>query len=74
VGAIVVEIGLHAAEDKVHVHDLHVTLLTLLGLEDTKLTYFVQGRDFRLTDVGGRNQPGPAPDGGVAASRNRKKV
>ena len=53
------EIGLHAAEDKVHMHDLHATLLTLLGLEHTKLTYFVQGRDFRLTDVGGGNNLAP---------------
>jgi hypothetical protein len=49
------EIGLHAAEDKVHVHDLHATMLRLLGLEHEKLTYFFQGRDFRLTDVGGQN-------------------
>jgi hypothetical protein len=49
------EIGLHAAEDKVHVHDLHATILSLLGLDHRKLTYFFQGRDFRLTDVGGKN-------------------
>jgi hypothetical protein len=49
------EIGLHAAEDKVHVHDLHATILTLLGLDHQKLTYLFQGRDFRLTDVGGQN-------------------
>ncbi len=49
------EIGLRAAEDKVHVHDLHSTMLSLLGLDYTKLSYFYQGRDFRLTDVGGRN-------------------
>jgi hypothetical protein len=53
------EIGLHAAEDKVHVHDLHATMLTLLGLEHEKLTYFFQGRDFRLTDVGGQNNLAP---------------
>jgi hypothetical protein len=49
------DIGLHAAEDKVHVHDLHATILSLLGLDHQKLTYFFQGRDFRLTDVGGKN-------------------
>jgi len=49
------EIGLRAAEDKVHVHDLHATMLTLLGLDYQKLTYHFQGRDFRLTDVGGQN-------------------
>jgi uncharacterized protein (DUF1501 family) len=49
------EIGLRAAEDKVHVHDLHATILTLLGLDHHKLTYLFQGRDFRLTDVGGQN-------------------
>src|SRR5262249_21226066 len=53
------EIGLHAAEDKVHVHDLHATILTLLGLDYQKLTYFFQGRDFRLTDVGGKNNLAP---------------
>jgi uncharacterized protein (DUF1501 family) len=49
------EIGLHAVEDKVHVHDLHATILGLLGMDHKKLTYFSQGRDFRLTDVGGEN-------------------
>jgi hypothetical protein len=37
----------------VHVHDLHATMLHLLGVEHTKLTYKFQGRDFRLTDVHG---------------------
>jgi hypothetical protein len=37
----------------VHIHDLHATILHLLGLEHTKLTYRFQGRDFRLTDVSG---------------------
>ena len=41
-------------EDRVHVHDLHATLLHLLGFDHTKLTYRFQGRDFRLTDVSGR--------------------
>jgi hypothetical protein len=45
--------GYYAAEDKVHVHDLHATILHLLGLDHTKLTYRHAGRDFRLTDVHG---------------------
>ena len=45
--------GYYAVEDKVHVHDLHATLLHLLGLDHTRLTYKVAGRDFRLTDVHG---------------------
>jgi hypothetical protein len=49
------EIGFRAAEDKVHIHDLHATILALLGLDHRKLTYFFQGREFRLTDVGGDN-------------------
>ena len=49
------EIGLRAVEDKVHVHDLHATILGLLGIDHEQLTYFFQGRDFRLTDVGGKN-------------------
>lgn len=49
------EIGLNAQEDKVHVHDLHATILTLLGLEHTQLTYPFQGRQVRLTDIGGHN-------------------
>ena len=48
-------IGLRAQDDKVHMHDLHATILSLLGLDHEKLTYFFQGRDFRLTDVGGGN-------------------
>ncbi len=46
--------GWYAAEDKVHIHDLHATLLALLGLDHEKLTYRHAGRDFRLTDVAGR--------------------
>jgi uncharacterized protein (DUF1501 family) len=46
-------LGFNAVEDKVHVHDLHATILHLLGLDHTKLTYRFQGRDFRLTDVSG---------------------
>jgi uncharacterized protein (DUF1501 family) len=45
--------GYYAAEDKVHIHDLHATLLHLLGLDHEKLTYRHAGRDFRLTDVQG---------------------
>jgi hypothetical protein len=47
------ELGFNAVEDKVHVHDLHATILHLLGFDHTKLTYRAQGRDFRLTDVHG---------------------
>src|SRR5436189_1625640 len=45
------EFGFNATKDKVHVHDLHATILHLLGFDHTKLTYRFQGRDFRLTDV-----------------------
>jgi hypothetical protein len=47
------EFGFHAVTDRVHVHDLHATILHLLGFDHTKLTYRFQGRDFRLTDVHG---------------------
>ena len=47
------EFGYKARENKVHVNDLHATLLRMLGLEHTKLTYRFNGRDFRLTDVAG---------------------
>ena len=47
------EIGLRAAENRVSVHDLHATILHLLGLDHKKLTYRYSGRDFRLTDVFG---------------------
>ena len=47
------ELGFNPAEDKVHVHDLHATILYLLGIEHTQLTFRFQGRDFRLTDVHG---------------------
>ena len=49
------EFGFRAVEDKVHVHDLHATMLGLLGLEHEKLTYLFEGREQRLTDVGGDN-------------------
>jgi hypothetical protein len=47
------QFGFHVTRDKVHVHDLHATILHLLGFDHTKLTYRFQGRDFRLTDVHG---------------------
>jgi hypothetical protein len=47
------DFGYYAAVDKVHIHDLHATMLHILGLDHLKLTYRVQGRDFRLTDVEG---------------------
>jgi hypothetical protein len=47
------ELGFNAVKDRVHVHDLHATILHLLGLEHTRLTFRHQGRDFRLTDVEG---------------------
>ena len=48
------EFGFQAVENRVHVHDLHATILHLLGLDHTRLTYRYAGRDFRLTDVHGR--------------------
>ncbi len=48
------EFGHFAVEDKVHMHDLHATILHILGLDHEKLTYRYSGRDFRLTDVHGR--------------------
>ena len=47
------ELGYQIAQDPVHVHDLHATLLHLLGIDHTQLTYKSQGRNFRLTDVSG---------------------
>lgn len=47
------EFGHKAVENKVHMHDLHATLLHLLGLDHEQLTYRYSGRDFRLTDVHG---------------------
>jgi len=47
------EFGFRAVENKVHVHDLHATILRLMGFDHTKLTYRFAGRDFRLTDVHG---------------------
>ena len=48
------EFGYKAVRDVVHVHDLHATMLYLLGIEHTRLTYRFQGRDYRLTDVFGK--------------------
>ena len=47
------EFGFYATQDKVHVHDLHATILHLLGLDHERLTYRYGGRDFRLTDIEG---------------------
>ena len=47
------EFGMHAVQDGVHVHDLHATVLHLLGLDHERLIYRYSGRDFRLTDVHG---------------------
>ncbi|NNE93164.1 MAG: DUF1501 domain-containing protein, partial [Verrucomicrobiales bacterium] len=46
--------GFEAVDGRVHLHDLHATILHLLGLDHEKLTYRYAGRDFRLTDVYGR--------------------
>ncbi|AMV30525.1 hypothetical protein VN12_00315 [Pirellula sp. SH-Sr6A] len=48
------EYGYYAVEDKMHIHDLHATILHLLGLDHERLTYRYAGRDFRLTDVAGQ--------------------
>ena len=48
------EYGYYAVENKMHIHDLHATLLYLLGLDHEKLTYRYAGRNFRLTDVAGQ--------------------
>ena len=47
------EFGWHAVQNKVHVHDLHATILHLMGLDHERLTYRYGGRDYRLTDVHG---------------------
>jgi len=48
------DFGFNVTRDPVHVHDLHATILHLLGFDHTKLTFRFQGRDFRLTDVHGK--------------------
>jgi hypothetical protein len=47
------ELGFNPVEDRAQVHDIHATILHLLGLDHKKLTFRFQGRDFRLTDVHG---------------------
>lgn len=49
------ELGFRAVQDKVHPHDLHATMLSLLGLDHTKLTFLFEGRQQRLSDIGGEN-------------------
>ena len=49
-----VDFGFQAVTDKVHVHDLHATILHQMGLDHERLTYRYAGRDFRLTDVHGQ--------------------
>jgi uncharacterized protein (DUF1501 family) len=51
------ELGYNIVEDPIDIHDLHATVLHLMGIDHTKLTYRFQGRDFRLTDVSGRVIP-----------------
>ncbi len=53
------EFGYFAARDKVHLHDLHATILHLLGLNHERLTYNFAGRDFRLRDIKGNIAHGP---------------
>ena len=47
------DFGFKAVENPVHIHDLHATILYLMGIDHEKLTYNYSGRDFRLTDVHG---------------------
>ena len=47
------DFGFKAVDKPVHIHDLHATVLHLMGLDHTRLTYRYSGRDFRLTDVAG---------------------
>ncbi len=47
------DLGFNVTQDQVHVHDLHATILKVLGFDHTKLTFKFQGRNFRLTDVHG---------------------
>ena len=48
------ELGFSPTADRAHVHDIHATIMHLLGLDHKKLTFCFQGRDFRLTDVHGQ--------------------
>ena len=52
------ENGYYAVENKMHVHDLHATLLHLMGIDHLRLTHRHAGRDFRLTDVAGKVHSG----------------
>ena len=47
------ELGYYVTKDKMHIHDFHATVLHLMGLDHTQLTYHYSGRDYRLTDVHG---------------------
>jgi uncharacterized protein (DUF1501 family) len=47
------DFGWHAVENRIHVHDLHATILHLMGLDHERLTYRYSGRDYRLTDIFG---------------------
>ena len=49
------DFGFNAIEDRFHVNDLHATMLSLLGIDHTELTFLFEGRERRLTDVGGLN-------------------
>lgn len=53
------DFGFNAVEDKVHVNDLHATMLGLMGMDHEELTFLFEGRDHRLTDVGGHNNLAP---------------
>ncbi len=48
------DLGYNIVKDPLHIHDLHATILHLLGIDHERLTYKFQGRPFRLTDIGGR--------------------
>ena len=48
------EFGMHAQDNRMHVHDLHATILHLMGINHEELTFRWSGRDFRLTDVHGK--------------------
>ena len=48
------DLGFSSVGEMIHLHDIQATILHMLGLDHTKLTYTFQGRPFRLTDVGGR--------------------
>ncbi len=48
------DLGFQIVENSIHVHDLQATILHLLGFDHTRLTYCFKGRDYRLTDMGGR--------------------